>query len=161
MEIGPQSVHFKIGFIHFDCRTLSLGTILSDRFDHILIGEKIEFFTKNSEKGWFCFGHISWKQIPWLKIWGLEQTSWMGQLNGWEKRQKEHFSKGGILRNKITLFFGRFLFVLAHYWVENKQLGWTSGWHWPGVSNCFIVIFGFKVFLPSLLNSSTAQLSSS
>ena len=46
MQIGPQSVHFKVGFIHFDCRTLSLGTILSDRFDHILIGEKIEFFTQ-------------------------------------------------------------------------------------------------------------------
>ena len=38
-----------------------MGTILSNRFDHILIGEKIELFTKNSEKGWFCFGHISMK----------------------------------------------------------------------------------------------------
>ena len=61
MQIGPQSMHFKIGFIHFDRRTLSLGTILINRFDHILIGEKIELFTKNSEKGWFCFGHISMK----------------------------------------------------------------------------------------------------
>ena len=88
-----------------------------------------KLISENSENGWFCFDHISWKQIPLLKIWGLEQTSQMGQQNGWEKRQKEHFFKGGILTDKITLFFGRFLFFLAPFWVENKHLGWTSGWH--------------------------------
>ena len=149
-------MHFKIGFIHFDCRTLSLGTILSDRFNHILIGEKIELFTKNSEKGWFCFGHISWKQIPWLKIWGLEQTSRMGQQNGWEKRQKEHFFKGGILTNKITLFFGSF-FYLSGPFLGRKQafgtdlgLALTRGIQLEHIFRSFIVIFGhFLWFFPS------------
>ena len=37
-------------------------------------------------------------------------TKWMG-----EKAKKKN-SKEGILTNKITLFFGRFLFFLAHFW---------------------------------------------
>ena len=64
MQIGPQSVYFKLGFMHFDRRTLSLGTILSDRFDHILIGEKIELFTKNSEKGWFVLVIFHGNRFP-------------------------------------------------------------------------------------------------
>ena len=48
MQIGPQSVHFKVGFIHFDRRTLNLGAIFSNRFDHILMGEKIEILAEKS-----------------------------------------------------------------------------------------------------------------
>ena len=44
MQIGPQAMHFKIGFIHFDRRTLSFAAILRNQFDHILISEKIVFF---------------------------------------------------------------------------------------------------------------------
>ena len=84
MKIGPPSVHFKVGFIHFDRRTLSLGAILSDLFDHYLIGEKIEIFAKNSEKGGLGFVLVKspLNQNPGLKFWGLEQTSWTGQQDG-------------------------------------------------------------------------------
>ena len=81
-------MHFEVGFIHFDRRTLSLDAILSHRSDHILIGEKIEIFAKNFEKGGFVTVKSPLNQNPRLKFWGLEQTSWMGQQDGREKRQK-------------------------------------------------------------------------
>ena len=80
---------FKVGFILFDRRTLSLGAILSDRSYHILIGEKIEISAKNFEKGGFVTVKSPLNQNPRLKFWGLEQTSWMGQQDGWEKRRKK------------------------------------------------------------------------
>ena len=104
MQIGPQSVHFKVGFIHFDRRTLSLGAILSHRSDHILIGEKIEIFAKNSEKGRVCSGQISMKSESPIKVLGSRtnlSTRWMGE------KAKKTLSKGGMLINKIT-FFGHF-----------------------------------------------------
>ena len=86
MEIGPQSVHFKVGFMHFNHRTLRWGAILRDHFNHIWISKKIEVFAKNSEKGRYCSSHISMKTDSQIKIWGLEQTSQTGQQDGWEKR---------------------------------------------------------------------------
>ena len=46
MQNARQSVYFKVAFINFFRRTLGLGAILSDHFDHILIGEKSDFFDK-------------------------------------------------------------------------------------------------------------------
>ena len=47
-----------------------LGAILSDPSHHIWIDEKSEFFAKNSEKGRFCFGHISMKSDSPMKVLG-------------------------------------------------------------------------------------------
>ena len=40
--------------------------------------------------------------------------------------------------------FSLFWFFLAHFWVDTRNVWWTSRWHWSGTSNwrCFIVIFG-------------------
>ena len=48
MEDAPRSVYFKVDFINFFRRSLRFGVILSDRLDHILIGEKIDIFDENS-----------------------------------------------------------------------------------------------------------------
>jgi len=64
MENAPRSVYFKVDFINFFRRSLRFGAILSDRFDHILIGEKIDNFDENCENGQFCFSHISMKTAP-------------------------------------------------------------------------------------------------
>ena len=61
MENDPRYMCFKVDFIDFFRRSLRFGAILSDRFDHILIGEKIDIFMENCENGQFCFSHISMK----------------------------------------------------------------------------------------------------
>ena len=83
--------------------------------------KKLNFLPKILKRVGFVSVIFPWKQIPRLKIWGLEQTSQMGQQNGWEKRHKEHFFKGGILTNKITLFFWPF-FVLSGPFLGRKQV---------------------------------------
>jgi len=61
-------VYFKVDFINFFRRSLRFGAILGDRFDHILIGEKIDIFDENCENGRFCFSHISMKTAPTEKM---------------------------------------------------------------------------------------------
>jgi hypothetical protein len=53
VQNARQSVYFKVAFIHFFRRTLRFGAILSDHFDHILIGEKIDIFVENCKMGDF------------------------------------------------------------------------------------------------------------
>ena len=64
-------MHFEVGF-QFDCGTLSFGAILSIRFNHIMIGEQIEFFAEHSEKGRFCFPHIFMKTESPIKVCGVQ-----------------------------------------------------------------------------------------
>ena len=61
MENDSRYVYFKVDFFR---RSLCFGAILSDRFDHILIGEKFDIFDENCENGRVCFSHISMKTAP-------------------------------------------------------------------------------------------------
>ena len=70
-------------------KPLSLVAILSDRFNHILIGEKSEVFAKNSEKARFC--HISMKTDSPIKVLGSRTNL---KQDGQEKRRKKHFLRG-------------------------------------------------------------------
>ena len=62
VQIDPQSVNFKNGFIQFFSRTLSLGLILSYNFDHILFGRKIGILAEKSKQRQFCFANITMKK---------------------------------------------------------------------------------------------------
>ena len=105
MENTPRSMYFKVDFINFFRRTLRFCAILSDRFDHILISEKIDIFDENFEKGRFRFGHISMKAESPIKVWGLKAylsdrpRRWVG------KQAKKIISKGPILLYKNALFW--------------------------------------------------------
>ena len=139
---------FKVDFINFFPRSLRFCAILSDRFDHILIGEKIDIFDENCENGRFCFNHISMKTESPIKVWGSKTylsdrpRRWMG------KKAKTILSKGPISLCKITLFFGNFSDFLAvlpffwlflgHFWVDTRYVGWTSGCQQLKGSNCSI-----------------------
>ena len=113
MENAPRSVYFKVDFINFFRRSLRFGAILSDRFDHILIGEKIDIFDENCENGRFCFSHISMKTESPIKVWG-SKTCLSDRPRRWVGKQtKKIISKGQILLCKITFFFGNFSDFLA------------------------------------------------
>ena len=110
-------MYFKVDFINFFRRTLRFGVILSDRFDHILIGEKIDIFDENCENGRFYFSHISMKTESPIIVWGSKTylsdrpRTWVG------KKAKTILSKGPILLYKITLFwqFFRFFRRFCHF----------------------------------------------
>ena len=121
MENAPRSVYFKVDFINFFRRSLRFGAILSDRFDHILIGEKIDIFDENCENGRFCFSHISMKTKSPIKVWGSKMylsdrpRRWVG------KQKKKIISKGQILLCQITHLFAIFGSFLGRYkvcWVD-------------------------------------------
>ena len=104
MENDPRYMCFKVDFINFFRRSLRFGAILSDRFDHILIGEKIDIFDENCENGRFYFSHISMKTESPIKVWGSKTylsdrpRRWMG------KKAKTILSKGPISLYKNTHF---------------------------------------------------------
>ena len=104
VENDPRYMCFKVDFINFFPRSLRFCAILSDRFDHILISEKIDIFDENFEKGRFRFGHISMKAESPIKVWGL-RTYLSNRPRGWAKTPpKEIISKGPILPYKYALF---------------------------------------------------------
>ena len=124
VQIGPQFLQFKVGFNHFDRRTLSFGAILSDRFDHILIGEKIDILMKIMKKGRLCFCHISMKTESPIKVLGSKMYLW-GRPRRWVwKKAKKIISKGPIIAVRKRPFF-YFLrtgprpgnFLLHHTWL--------------------------------------------
>ena len=109
-------------FYQFFCRSLRFGAILSDRFDHILIGEKIDIFDENCENGRFCFSHISMKTESPIKVWG-SKTFLSDRPRRWVGKQtKKIISKGQILLCKITLFlaifpiFWPFCHFFGYFW---------------------------------------------
>ena len=163
MENAPRSVYFKVDFINFFRRSLRFGAILSDRFDHILIGEKIDIFDENCENGRFCFNHISMKTESPIKVWG-SKTCLSDRPRRWVgKKAKTILSKGQILLCKITLFwqffsifrpflppFGYFWAFLGRYkvcWMELRfpTTKWVKLQNISSVSLSFLEIF-FLIF---------------
>ena len=119
VENDPRYMCFKVDFINFFRRSLRFGAILSDRFNHILIGANIDIFDENCENGRFCFSHISMKTESPIKVWG-SKTFLSDRPRRWVGKQtKKIISKGQILLCKITLFqqffqfLGRFCHLLA------------------------------------------------
>ena len=139
---------FKLDFINFFRRSLRFGTILSDRFDHILIGEKNDIFMENCENGRFCFSHISMKTESPIKVGGSKTYLSDRPRRCVGKQTRKIISKGQILLCKITLFFCNFFDFLAvfaifwlflgHFWVDTRYVGWTSGCQQLKGSNCSI-----------------------
>ena len=125
---------FKVDFINFFRRSLRFGAILSDRFDHILIGEKIDIWMKIVKMGDFVSVISPWKRSPRLKFGGPKCTFRTGQEDGWENKRKKSFLKGKFCCAKSPIF----LLFLAHFWVDTRYVGWTSGCQQLKGSNCSI-----------------------
>ena len=109
---------FKVDFINFFRRSLRFCAILSDRFDHILIGEKNDIFMENCENGRFCFSHISMKMDSPIKV-GRSKTYLSDRPRRCVGKQtRKIISKGQIFLCKITLFFQFFQFFgrFCHLW---------------------------------------------
>ena len=139
---------FKVDFINFFRRSLRFCAILSDRFDHILIGEKIDIFDEKWENGRFCFSHISMKTESPIKV-GRSKTYLSDRPRKCVGKQTRKInSKGQILLCKITLFFCNFFNFLAvfaifglflgHFWVDTRYVGWIPGCQQLNGSNCSI-----------------------
>ena len=125
MENAPRSMYFKVDFINFFRRTLRFCAILSDRFDHILISEKIDIFDENFEKGRFRFGHISMKTESPIKVWGLKAylsdrpRRWVG------KQAKKSFLRGQFCCTKTPFFeffwkFPKLVILICKFLCENS-----------------------------------------
>ena len=125
---------FKVDFIDFFRRSLRFCAILSDRFDHILIGEKIDIFMENCENGRFCFSHISMKTESPIKVGGSKTYLSDRPRRCVGKQTRKIISKGQILLCKITLFwqffqfFGRFCHFLAIFgpFLGRYQICWMD-----------------------------------
>ena len=122
MQIGPQSVHFKVIFIPFYHRTLSFGAFLSDRFVHILIGEKIAFLAEIVEKGAMLFQTYLHENRVADKNFG-DQIAPLRQAKEMDPKKMQKTSPlGQILLYKITLFwqflgiFGYFCHFFCNFW---------------------------------------------
>ena len=151
MQNDPQSVYFKVAFINFFRRTLRFGAILSDHFDHILIGEKIDIFVENCKMGDFVSVISPWRRSPRLKFRGPKRTFWTGQENGRENKRKKSSLRGtfccakSVQNHPFIAFFFDFLAVfdnfwlfLGQFWVDIRYVWWTSGCQQLLGSNCSI-----------------------
>ena len=128
VENDPRYMCFKVDFINFFRRSLRFGAILSDRFDHILIGEKIDIFDENCENGRFCFSHISMKTESPIKVGGSKTYLSDRPRRCVGKQTRKIISKGQILLCKITLFFAifsifwPFLPFFGYFWAIFGQI---------------------------------------
>ena len=147
-------MHFKIGFIHVDRRTLSLGTILSDRFDHILIGDKNYFFAENSEKKWFCFGHIFNKPWSLIRVWGSRTYLFDGlkKIGGGKKEKMSSWGKFCPTKMPIFYFFIQAI-LIQNFFVKmacREKTDYTSTKVTENARRLSSQIFDFKIFVAEI-----------
>ena len=69
----------------------------------------------------------TWKQIPRLKFWGLEQTSRTGQQEGWEKRWKRNIFLRGEFWRTNSPFLTYFVFSWPLFWLITSILDGPQG----------------------------------
>ena len=138
-------MYFKVAFINFFRRTLRFGAILSDHFDHILIGEKTWLLWRNDQKWSFMITQRSSLEIlvlsPRSKFGGPKRTSRTGQEDGWEKKQKKSFLRGEFCRTKTPIFrlfwkFAKLAILIGEFLRQNGAYTKNGVYHDEGNEKC-------------------------
>ena len=105
MENDPRYMCFKVDFINFFRRTFCFGAILSNRFGHILIGEKIDIFNENCEKGPILYQSYLYDNRVSDQSLGVQNVP-LGQAKkkGGNKSENNHFYGTNFVVQNLPFF---------------------------------------------------------